>query len=334
MELSEKFTPYFRNIEEKIIEHIRSARSTIKIAMAWFTSPEIKTALRNHKFRHPEISVEVIVDNNKSNDQYFYNSLPDFKQVGIIIYEELPVMLHHKFMIIDEAVTLMGSYNYSRNARINLESICVCKSVPFSSFYSRVFRSMTDKTYVDENISLLIKYPLFAQRLLSMYYPFNAMEFQQYKNLLVRGECFTYDYGYGDSMQYQPGYYFNTHVDLTGVKKEEFKLPFSKKFIQEWEINNNQLLILDSYAGDEDRYHLINDHLEESEESVKRNFQRIIDNTHTSDELEQFILNNVDIVKEDRLWCDNFELFFRPNLLPPVLKKIKEHLEEELSQKT
>jgi hypothetical protein len=93
-------------------------------------------------------------------------------------------------------------------------------------------------------------------------------------------------------------------------------------------------LILDSHAGDEDRYHLINDDLEQSEESVRKNFQRIIDNTYTSEELEKFILNNVDIVKEDRLWCDNFELFFRPDLLSLVFSAIKEYSEKQLSPKT
>lgn len=331
MAIAEKFTPYVRNIEDKVIEHIRSAGSSIKIAMAWFTSPEIKTALRDHKFRNPKINVEIIVDNNTTNDQYFYNTLQDFQKVGIVVYDEHPVMLHHKFMVIDETVTLMGSYNYSKKARHNLESICVCESAAFSNFYSRVFSSITNKTYIDENIRLLIKYPVFAQSLLSMYYSFNPLEFLQYKALLVRGECFTYDHGMGDRLQYQPGYYFNTHVDLTGMRKEEFRLPFSKKFIQEWEINNNQLLILDSYAGDEDRYHLINEDLEQSEESVRRNFQRIIDNTYTSEELEKFIVNNVDIVKEDRLWCDNFELFFRPDLLSPVFKAIKEYSGSQLS---
>jgi len=326
MELSEKFTPYVRNIEDKIIEQIQSARTSIKIAMAWFTSREIKTILRNHKFRHPDITVEIIVDDNPYNDQYFYNTLSDFTNIGIIVHEQLPVMLHHKFMVIDEAVTVMGSYNYSNKAKNNLESICVCKSTTFSNFYSRVFRSLTDKTYTDENIGLLIRYPYFAQKLLSMYYAFTLAEFQRYKPLLVKGECFTYDHGFGDRMQYQPGYYFNTNVNLTEVRNQEFKLPFSKKFIQEWEINNNQLMILDSYAGDEDRYHLINDDLEQSENYVRDNFQRIIDNTHTSAELEKYILEEVDLIKEDRLWCDNFELFFRTDLLTPVFKAIEEHL--------
>jgi len=331
METRDKFTPYVRNIEEKIIEHIRMARKSVKIAMAWFTSPEIKTALRDHKFRNPGISVGVIVDNNKANDNYFYNTIQDFQKVGIVVHNEHTSMLHHKFMVIDDAITLMGSYNYSRNARINLESICVFESLPFSYFYTRVFKSLTDLNYIDENIELLIKYPVFAQRLLSMYYPFNGGEFQLYRSQLVTGQCFTYDYGNGDILQYEPGYYFNVHLDLSRVRGEEFRLPFTKKFIQEWEINNSQIRILDSYAGDEDRYHLINEDLEQSEEYVKMNFKRIIDNTHTSDELEKFILNKVDLVKEDRLWCDNFELFFRPDLLAPIFRAIAKKTADQLS---
>jgi len=322
MKLTESFTPYVQNIEEKIIEHIQGAKSSIKIAMAWFTSQEIKKALRNHKFNHPDITVEIIVDNNQYNDRYFYNSLPDFQKVGIVVHDGAPVMLHHKFMVIDRVITVMGSYNYSKNARTNLESICVCKSPTLSNFYSRVFSSLTDKSYMDENIGLLIRYPYFAQKLLSMYNAFTPAEFQHYKPLLVTGECFTYDHGFGHRMQYEPGYYFNTTVNLSGVRNQEFRLPFSKKFIREWEISNNQLLILDSYAGDEDRYHLINDDLEQSENYVRNNFQRIIDNTHTSAELEKYILEEVDLIKEDRLWCDNFELFFRPDLLTPVFKAI------------
>jgi hypothetical protein len=322
MKKAVSFKPYVRNIEEKIIESIKSSKLSIKIAMAWFTSREIKQALVNHKLRYPEIIIEVLVDNNKTNDDYFYNSSETFLKAGIIIHQERPETLHHKFMVLDGSTTIMGSYNYSAKAKINLESICVADSLEFSTFYSRVFASLTDQNYSDENIGLLMKYPKFARQILSVYYPFSQTELSRYKDLLIRGSCYTYDYGFGDRLVYEPGYLFNGHLDLSSFRNQEFKLPFTKKFILEWQVNNNMLLILDSYAGDEEQYHLINESLEQSEQYVRERFQRIIDNTFTADELEKYILKNVDIIIEDRLWSDNFELFMRPGLLEKIFHSI------------
>jgi hypothetical protein len=317
------FKAYFKDIEEKIIESIERAELSIKIAMAWFTSRPIKLALLNHKLRNPSISVEILVDNNRTNDEYFYNTKVDFEKAGIVIYPERAEMLHHKFMVVDGKLTIMGSYNFSKNAKTNLESICLAKSVEFSSVYARVFSSLTNTDYIDENIYLLAKHPTFSQKLLSTYYPFTNDEFIKFRELLVSGHCFTYDYGFGDRLDYEPGFLFNRNLNFTNFRKQEFHLPFNKNFIQSWEVNNDMLNILDSYAGHEEHYHLINDDLERSEKQVKEYFQRIIESTYNSIELEKLINEDVNIIIEDRLWSDNFELFIRPEHLEMIFDCVR-----------
>jgi hypothetical protein len=325
MQLSIAPRPYFSEIESKIIEEIQHAKSSILIAMAWFTSREIQDALLSHKLRYPQINIEIVVDNNEYNMRYFYSIATKYRQSGIVIHPQPDKMLHHKFMVIDNTKTMMGSYNYSKNARTNLESICVYEDMTFSGIYTKIFRTISNKLHIDENINLLIKFPDFARKLLSMYYPFTPSQFQKYTPLLIAGDCFTYDNGYRDSIDYSPGYFYNSAVTPAINSHPAFPKPYSKKNILRWKHNEGELAIIDSFREYPEQWHMINDQLHEHEEWFKSYYKRLIESTHTTDVLETLIQDSVDIVMEDRLWEDNFAPFIKEDHLNAIFESISNY---------
>ncbi|KRT13213.1 hypothetical protein ASU31_25775 [Pedobacter ginsenosidimutans] len=314
--------PYFEGIEEKIIEEIEDAESSILIAMAWFTSRKIKSALLDHKLRHPHITVEIILDRNETNASYFYNTADQFRSAGIVIYPEPERMMHHKFAVIDGKKTLMGSYNYSAKAKTNFESMFIYENQQFSSIYTRVFRSISNPQHLDETVKLLWEYPDFARQLLSMYYPFTPLEFIKYKSLLISGDCYTYDNGYRDSLGYEPGYLFNPAVTHVNEPYSEFKKPYSKSAILRWRHNDAEMAIIDSYREFPDEWDKISDDLEQHDEWFKSYYKRLKDSTLTTAEIEKLIQEKVDIVIEDRLWADNFALFINNGHLTSIFNSI------------
>lgn len=323
---------YFKGIEKKLIELISNSDNMIKIAMAWFTNNDIKDSLIQRKQSKPEIEIIIVVDDNHINDKYFSNYESKFSEVGIKIEKKTSNrFLHNKFMILDKSITVTGSYNYSKKANTNLENIVVIHSEGFSSYYSRIFEFLTNSNYVDGNIKLLLENQRFAQELLSTYYEFNKTEYLKYKEKIDMGDCFTHDNGMYDEIKYSPGLIFNPKIILSDYQKSEFfefEIPVNKSMIKYWVESRNMNLILDSFRGDEEHYHLINGELEKNEQAVEHFFKRKLENTYQYAELKKMIENGVDIILEDDLWINNFAPFINKKLVEEIFEKI-EKIEEK-----
>lgn len=318
---------YFKGIEKKIIEMISRSNFSIKIAMAWFTNSDIKECLIRVKKSNPNIEIIIVVDDNEINKKYFLNSKSTFESVGIKIKEKVTDrFLHNKFMVIDGMITITGSYNYSKKANSNLENIVVIECSDFSSNYSRVFEFLTNSQYVDENVKLLFDNPRFAQQIISTYYAFGKKEYLKYKNKIEIGDCFTHENGFYDEIKYYPGLIFNPKVLTYGYKIPEFfefSIPIRKDMIKSWVESRNMNLILDSFRGDEENYHLINDELENSEKAVEIYFKRKIESTYCYSKLKKLIEDRIDIILEDDLWLNNFEPFLSKKLIEQIFEKIE-----------
>jgi phosphatidylserine/phosphatidylglycerophosphate/cardiolipin synthase-like enzyme len=323
---------YFKGIEKKIIELISNSNNMIKIAMAWFTNNDIKESLINQKNSNPEIKIIIVVDDNYINDEYFSNYESKFREAGIKIEKKASDrFLHNKFMIIDETITVTGSYNYSKKANTNLENIVVIDSVDFSSYYSRIFEFLINSDYVDGNIKILLENQKFAQEILSTYYDFNKAEYLKYKEKIDIGDCFTHDNGMYDEIKYSPGLIFNPKISFSDYKKSEFfefEIPVNKNIIKLWVKSRNMNLIIGSYSGSEVNYDLINDELENSEKAVENFFKRKLENTYQYVELKKMIENGVDIILEDDLWINNFEPFINKKNVEKIFEGI-EKIEEK-----
>ena len=308
---------YNENIEAIIVENIFNAVSSIRIIMAWFTSKTIKDALIDLKIRKPNVVIEIVVDNNEINDKYFLDYREKFQAVGIVICEKvIDTFLHSKILLIDSMITITGSYNYSNKAKKNFENIVIISNERVNSTNSRLFEFLTVKDYIDENISLLFKYPEFSQSLIWSYYNFSISEYKKYKGKMIIGDCFTHENGFYDEIKYYPGFIFNKKVKFEKkIKPSEFPLPITKRIIQEWVKGRNDNLILDYYADKENEYEYINDDLFKNETAVKRFFEKKISNTYTCAELEKYIIEDIDIIKEDYLWACNFSLFLTKDIV-------------------
>lgn len=315
---------YLKGIEKKLIEYISSTEKSIYIAMAWFTNNDIKNSLINLKKKNPKIIIEIVVDDNYINDNYFSNTKSDFDSVGIRVKKNLTgIFLHNKFLIIDNQTTITGSYNYSKKANWNLENIIVVNSDNLSNYYFRLFQFITIENFKDENIVLLLRHPKFAQSIISTYYNFTKREYNTFKEKIEIGDCYTYYNGLCDSLFYLPGLIFNPKIKYNEEISSEFELPVNKEIIKKWIENENISLTLDFFSGKENLYHLISDELIENTRSLETAFKRKIKKIITVEEITKLIENDVNIIIEDDLWLMNFEPFINKKIIQEIFEKIK-----------
>src|SRR5690606_3858227 len=140
----------------KIIESISQAKSTIKVAIAYFTDKEIADELISA--RQKGVEVNIVLSNDITN-----NEIRDRLKgkVSLVIFESNGRgIMHHKFCIIDNSLLLHCSYNYTYNAtKNNQESLNVTDSYNLISEYSNIFDTLT-KDATETNIYLNEK-PIF-----------------------------------------------------------------------------------------------------------------------------------------------------------------------------
>lgn len=317
---------YFEDIDKKLIEHIKSATSSIKIAMAWFTDNNIKQALIDRKWHDSQIDIEILVDKNEINNKYFFDYSSEFLEANIKLFENNGnKFLHDKFMVIDNLITIVGSYNYTKRAKRNRESITVIPDTTFSSVRIRRFEFLKDDRYIDQNIHLLYKHLEFAQTLLSTYYPFNYKEFRKYYKKIVLGDCFSHFNGYGDEVTYYPGFVFNEKAKLDKkLKNSEFGMPVTKNAIKDFRKNDFEKRSYIDYVesdGDFDEYI---ENLQESLNNLDIYFHHKVETTYTSEKLEELIVSGVNIIIEKEIWSNNFKLFINDIIIESLFSSFPE----------
>ncbi len=111
-------------IKQRIISEINNAKQCIYIAMAWFTDRDIAMAIIEAKSRN--IILDIILSSNSQNEIVKLM----LKGAGIDVHAfetgDARGIMHHKFCLIDNKISINGSYNYSINAsNNNVENIQV-----------------------------------------------------------------------------------------------------------------------------------------------------------------------------------------------------------------
>lgn len=111
----------FTNIQEEIIQGIRDARYSIWAAVAWLTNRAFINELRAKK--QQGVSVRLIVSDEDANRPY-HGQLSGFDTVLISRsgWREWNRM-HDKFCIIDFEYVMHGSYNWTKTAEHNDETL-------------------------------------------------------------------------------------------------------------------------------------------------------------------------------------------------------------------
>lgn len=140
-------------IKQRIISEINNARQCIYLAMAWFTDRDIANAIIGAKNRN--VAVDIILSSNAQNETVKLM----FKEVNISVHSfdtgDERGLMHHKFFLIDNRISINGSFNYSYNAsNNNVENIQVSDDY---ATYKQLFAEFERLKYnIDNNIDVNI----------------------------------------------------------------------------------------------------------------------------------------------------------------------------------
>lgn len=113
----------FENIQRQIIEEIRQAKYVIWIAMAWFTDPVLYNELLKKK--RQGLVIEIILDDNDKNRNADFCVDNEFQTYWLTIQSYYKNIMHDKFCIIDLNTVVHGTYNWTKAASYNKETISI-----------------------------------------------------------------------------------------------------------------------------------------------------------------------------------------------------------------
>jgi phosphatidylserine/phosphatidylglycerophosphate/cardiolipin synthase-like enzyme len=126
------------DIQKRLLELIDSAKDSINIMMFAFTNRDISRALLDAQKRG--VDIKIVVD-KRQNSYQKYSVYRELKANGIDIkLDKNRYKLHHKVIIIDRKITILGSYNFTKWANSNNdENIIIIKNSAISSSYLEEF---------------------------------------------------------------------------------------------------------------------------------------------------------------------------------------------------
>ncbi len=131
----------FEEQKNKIIKEITDAKFSIWIAVAWFTLDEIYKLLIQKRKEGLNIRIIIIDDEiNRCKYEQYKSSL------NILCYPKFGAynnnLMHHKFCIIDLDKVVHGSFNWSKKAEYNKETVEVVKSRKSAEDFAEQFKKM------------------------------------------------------------------------------------------------------------------------------------------------------------------------------------------------
>ena len=140
-------------IKQRILKEIGNAKQSIYIAMAWFTDRDIANAILNISTKIQNI--DIILSSNIQNETVKKMFIDGGISVHAFETGDTRGIMHHKFCLIDDRISINGSYNYSYNAsNNNVENIHVSDD---KSIYYQLFSEFERLKYnIDNNIAVNI----------------------------------------------------------------------------------------------------------------------------------------------------------------------------------
>lgn len=175
---------HFREIRAAIIQELKEARTSIKVAVAWFTNNDLFDVLCTKL--QEDISVELIIINDLINNRYGGLDFQKFIRLGGKFYfSTIERPMHNKFCLIDNQTMITGSYNWTYFAEsINHENIVIFKDnknlfEQFENEFNEIKGSLkAEETVMPLNIEMLDIYDIFSakQYLSKDYYQYALSE--------------------------------------------------------------------------------------------------------------------------------------------------------------
>lgn len=129
---------YFRDIEQKVLSAIDTAKVSLRIAMAWFTNEKIKDKLIEKK--HQGVDIDILIYKDGVNDKHGVD-LSEFSHT--FVKGSGGGIMHNKYCVIDNQMVLAGSYNWTTNAETrNDENVMLLKDPQSATDYSVEFMKL------------------------------------------------------------------------------------------------------------------------------------------------------------------------------------------------
>jgi phosphatidylserine/phosphatidylglycerophosphate/cardiolipin synthase-like enzyme len=140
---------------KEVVSQLDNAKKSIYIAMYFFTSRDMAQALVRAKQRGLDVKVCLNAP-DKSSEYDKYSKDVYLKNNGIPVK---PIkgkgIMHNKFCVIDEALVLTGSYNWTKRAEAeNDENMLVINSSEIAKIYKEEF----DRIYSGKKSGILFSY--------------------------------------------------------------------------------------------------------------------------------------------------------------------------------
>lgn len=121
-----KSQAYFEKIHLQIEYRLKNASKSIRIAVAWFTDPKLFKIICDKAGNG--LTVELLIAAHELNEgKLEYSKLKDAGGEFFWIGQgrRWEPLMHNKFCIVDNEVLIFGSYNWTKKAKSNHESITV-----------------------------------------------------------------------------------------------------------------------------------------------------------------------------------------------------------------
>lgn len=135
------------NCAQKIVSAIDNAKSYVYVVMYFLTSRPIAQALVKAKDRG--VDVKICMDKGQPQYEYSKDKFLEDKGVDLKLIGGSGIM-HNKFCVIDDYVTITGSYNWTARADLeNDENVLIIRSKEIANIYKTQFNRYWNGTYVD-----------------------------------------------------------------------------------------------------------------------------------------------------------------------------------------
>lgn len=144
-------------IKQRILSEINRAQKSVYLAMAFFTDRDIANEIIEAKKRN--LSIDIILSSNAQNDTVKQMFKESYISVHAFNTGDERGMMHHKFCLIDDEISINGSYNYSYNAsNNNVENIHVSDSL---EIYKQLFTEFERLKYnIDHELDINSTYQI------------------------------------------------------------------------------------------------------------------------------------------------------------------------------
>jgi len=139
------------NVLPHLLDYISSAKSSIRILAFTFTNEELETAIVRQKMNQQGINVQGIFE-TRGSDFGLFNAFYCGK--ADVRLDANPYSMHHKVIIIDNAVVITGSLNFTNSAfEANDENIVIVNDPRLAEAYNQEFDRLWAITSLPSDIT-------------------------------------------------------------------------------------------------------------------------------------------------------------------------------------